>query len=411
MKHCTVSTVSASNPYFYQKPSIIKNGRIAGLDVVRSIAILAVVVSHSSEFLLRMANVPHFGNAIRGYVSFVQPLGPLGVELFFVLSGFLIGNILIKTFMNTGFSFSDVRTFWVRRWFRTLPLYWLILTTDIILYYALDLKSHELPKIFYYFFLQNLWRPHPRYFFGEAWSLSIEEWFYITLPIAMYISAHIFRPVNKKSFLLKVFTGYLSVFLLIRFINAFHPINGPDLDSGIRKVVLFRLDAVMYGVLFAYFNTYSRQSLDKIKNMLLLTGIAGTVIIYYLFLDTSINITASTQPAIRFAGDAFLYLLIPLFFSLCLPFANSISTISNKYLSRFFTHISKISYSMYLVHYSLVFIPFFNLMKATTPVATVAFYILYWFTVISLSSVLYKYFEYPVMRLRDKFAGRHESST
>ncbi len=383
--------------------------RIPGLDIVRSIAILAVVLAHSSEFLLRLANAPCIGNGIRGFVNFVSPLGSLGVELFFVLSGFLIGNILIKTFISSdSFSWQDVRGFWIRRWFRTLPLYWLILTVNIIMYRIMDLRSHEMNKALDYFFIQNLWYPHPIYFFGEAWSLSVEEWFYLTLPVAMYISALLFRPTDKKRFLLRVFTGYLVVFLIIRFVNAFHPINGPDQDSGIRKVVLFRLDAVMYGVLIAYFNYYSGATLSKLKNYLLAVGIAGIVLLTWLITNKDTSISDSQDHLVRFASDAFLYLLIPFFFSLCLPFFNGIRTIRNKYASGFFAHISKISYSMYLVHYSLAFIPFFAYMSPVSLHAAALYYLLYWAIIIMLSSALYKYFEYPVMKLRERFSAKEK---
>jgi len=328
--------------------------------------------------------------------------------LFFVLSGFLIGTILIKTFINSAFTIQDIRTFWIRRWFRTLPLYWLILTTDIILYAFIYRYGFEPYKLSYYLFLQNLWHPHPLYFFGEAWSLSVEEWFYITLPVVMYIAALLFRPINKKKFLLNVFVVYILVFILARFFNAFHPIYPPYQDSGIRKIVAFRLDAVMYGVLIAYFNTYYATALKKIKNYLLLISIAGIIFIFYLITDTSINITDATNHTIRFAGDAFLYLFIPLFFSLCLPFAYNIKTFKNKFASAFFGHISKISYSMYLVHYSLVYITFFTNVKPFSLHTTAAYYALYWTIVIVLSSLLYKYFESPVMKFRDRF-GRSKT--
>ena len=367
-----------------------------------------VVTAHSSEYLLRLITTDHSGIVIRNFLSCIQPFGPLGVELFFVLSGFLIGNILIRTFMDTPFSFTGVRNFWIRRWFRTLPLYSLILTVNIILY-AVILHEHPAAyKFSYYFFLQNLWYPHPLFFFGEAWSLSVEEWFYLTLPLVMYVSALIIKPINKRKFLFRVFISYLAVFLVARFVNAFHPINGPAQDTGIRKVVVFRLDAVMYGVLMAYFNNYSREILNRVKVYLLLTGLTGTLFIYCLLRNTSINITDSSNPVICFASDAFLYLFIPLFFSLCLPFANSIKTLHNKYFSRFFNHISKISYSMYLVHYSLIFILFFYKMEKVSRPATIAFYILYWIIVITLSSLLYKYFEHPVMKLRDRFTGKEQ---
>ena len=388
----------------------MESKRIPGLDIVRTIAILAVVTAHSSEYLLRLGTMPYAGAALRAFYDHVHYLyGLLGVELFFVLSGFLIGNILIKAFINSGaFSFRNVRNFWVRRWFRTLPLYWLILTVDIGLYSALKLHSHEMPKIFDYVFLQNLWYPHPMYFFGEAWSLSVEEWFYLTLPVFMYVCALLFKPVNKRKFLLNVFLCYLFVFLITRFINAFHPINGTDQDAGIRKVVVFRLDAVMYGVLISCFNYYYRTALNKLKNYLLATGLLGIVILSYLITDPGINLVNSANSSVRFVSDAFLYLLIPLCFSLCLPFANNIRAIRNKYISGFFTHISKISYSMYLVHYSLVFIPFFCYMKPVSLYAAALYYTLYWSIVIVLSSALYRYFEYPVMKLRDRFSSREK---
>ena len=310
--------------------------RIFGLDIVRSVAILTVVAAHSSGYLLRLGNAGPLGSVIRGFTACAYPLAAFGVELFFVLSGFLIGNILIREFIRSDtFSFRDVRSFWIRRWFRTLPLYWLILTADIILYHFLDLRSHEMNKALDYLFIQNLWYPHPIYFFGEAWSLSIEEWFYLTLPMAMYLCALILKPENKRRFLLRVFAGYLIVFVILRFINAFHPINGPDQDAGIRKVVAFRLDAVMYGVLIAYFNYYYATALNKLKNVLLAIGIAGIIFIAWLMTDSRINVTDSQNHIIRFASDAFLYLLIPLFCSLCLPFANNIRAINNRYVSVF----------------------------------------------------------------------------
>jgi peptidoglycan/LPS O-acetylase OafA/YrhL len=361
------------------------------------------VVSHSAPLLAPLANTRHFGKITSVFLTVTQPLGLLGVELFFVLSGFLIGNILIKTFVNSSdFSFGTVRNFWIRRWFRTLPNYWLILTVDIILYKVLNLTTLDAGKLLFYPFLQNLWYPQPLFFFGESWSLSIEEWFYLTLPIAMYMSYRIFSTINKKTFLLKVFSIYLLVFLLARFFNAFHPISGPDQDMGIRKVVVFRLDAVMYGVLFAYFNYYNSTLLNRIKYYLLAISAMGTIFIYYLMVNPRINICAPSNPALKFFSDAFLYLLIPLFLSFCLPFANGIKNMSGKYIGAVIQHVSKISYSMYLVHYSLIFAPLAYFLKVDSYSILVAVYVLYWVVVMVLSSLLYKYFEYPVMGLRDK---------
>jgi peptidoglycan/LPS O-acetylase OafA/YrhL len=370
-------------------------------------AILMVVVYHSSGALTPLIHVNHIGNAVNAVLGNISPLGIMGVELFFVLSGFLIGGILIRTFMEKdNFSFGDVRTFWVRRWFRTLPNYWLILTVNILFYSAIKLTQLDAGKLLYYPFLQNLWYPHPLYFFGEAWSLSIEEWFYLTLPVALLFSWLVFKPKNKQRFLFNVFASYLLVFVFIRFFNAFHPLNGPDQDTGIRKVVLFRLDAVTYGVIFAWFSYFRGAAINKIRYILLAIGICGSLAIYYMINSPSINICNPSNPTLKFLSDAFLYMAIPLFFSFLLPCANSIKNISNRFCSATIIHISKISYSMYLGHYSLLFIPFFYYNQVTTPVAAVVVFIIYWILVIGLSSVIFRYFENPVMRLRERFSGK-----
>jgi peptidoglycan/LPS O-acetylase OafA/YrhL len=328
-----------------------------------------------------------------------------------VLSGFLIGGILIRDFMNAeSFSFASVKRFWIRRWFRTLPNYWLILTINIILYKIMKFGGFEPYKFLFYLFFQNLWYPHPPFFFGEAWSLSVEEWFYLTLPLVM-LSALLLPVKNKKRFLLSIFSGYLLTFIVIRVINALHPINGPDLDTGIRKVVVFRLDALMYGVLFAYANYFYSRALDRLRAGLLVCSIFGVTILYGIIRYGEGTILSSAVPILKFSSDAFFYLLAPLFFSLCLPFANSIRSLRNQSLSRVVVYTSKISYSIYLVHYSLVFIPFFSFLKLTSRMEVAGMYMLYLAIIIILSGLLYRYFEHPVMALRDKMQPKPEGAS
>ena len=80
--------------------------RIYGLDILRSIAILSVLGTHSGWLL------PDFIN------KYIQRFSLDGVSLFFVLSGFLIGHILLKKLNETDFNLHQLFNFWLRRWFR-----------------------------------------------------------------------------------------------------------------------------------------------------------------------------------------------------------------------------------------------------------------------------------------------------
>ena len=100
---------------------------------------------------------------------FANVTATLGVEIFFVLSGFLVGGILFEQVMSGASWHSLLPTFWVRRWIRTLPSYYLFLGLNILIY-----QRSGLPPLAPYFaFLQNFVHPIPS-FFSDSWSLAIE---------------------------------------------------------------------------------------------------------------------------------------------------------------------------------------------------------------------------------------------
>jgi peptidoglycan/LPS O-acetylase OafA/YrhL len=163
-------------------------GRIPELDGVRGLAILLVLVYH------------YFNNTVQGlaagswqaYLFTTLHLSWSGVDLFFVLSGFLIGGILY----DAKDSRSYYRTFYGRRFYRILPLYFIWLALFIAgLYFTgpnrtgplRELFNRELPLWSYPVFLQNFgmaWRStFGPLWIGVTWSLAIEEQFYLLLPM------------------------------------------------------------------------------------------------------------------------------------------------------------------------------------------------------------------------------------
>ncbi|MGZ6469403.1 MAG: acyltransferase family protein, partial [Bdellovibrionota bacterium] len=140
--------------------------RNTGLDLLRTSAILLVLALHASQLA---PGRPW----LLGYVS---AFGWAGVDIFFVLSGFLIANQFFSGKKES--SSSSVRGFYVKRWLRTLPLYFFVLTFYVIIKPHLGFPFQGKPW-HYAFFLQNYTGVKD---FVPSWSLCIEEQFYLLFP-------------------------------------------------------------------------------------------------------------------------------------------------------------------------------------------------------------------------------------
>ncbi len=354
------------------------NSRIYGLDVFRAVAILLVLLAH--------------GKGLSGAVFSFLPEIPLidGVELFFVLSGFLIGGILISTIeKNQKFDFKSLFVFWKRRWFRTLPTYYLVLIFNIILTKT-GLISGDIHQFNYRFFIfcQNFSSSFYE-FFWESWSLSVEEWFYISLPLLILVLSRILS-IKKTIFVA------ISILLLLPLL---YRISISDLKVDqfwwgveFRKVVLTRLDAINYGVLAAYCKFYYPTFWFKCRKWAFVLGL----ILLYITILLPIDYNSVFFKTIYFNMFAIGAMLL-------LPLADSIKTYKNRHIGNFFTFFSKISYSLYLINLGIVITLITTNFKLHTNLQHVIAYGSYWVIVIVLAWIIYTYFENPIMKLRDKF--------
>jgi len=186
--------------------------RIAPIDGIRGIAILMVVCGHLffdpfEKEILKLS--PILSNITKCY--------PWGVHLFFVVSGFLIGGILIRNKR----SFCFIKSFYMRRIIRIWPLYYFLIIFVVGGLYYVGNKQVPADKMTpfwpYLVFLQNYWK-HTQYYHlieaGVTWSLAIEEQFYLLAPL--FLIGASFKKI--KYFVL----GSMLISFLLRIIENLH---------------------------------------------------------------------------------------------------------------------------------------------------------------------------------------------
>jgi peptidoglycan/LPS O-acetylase OafA/YrhL len=379
-----LSTEKMNKIYEIFKLEIDPN-RIFGLDILRALAIMFVVIEHGSFSL------PATLRSFNRYLYFD------GVSIFFVLSGFLIGGILIKLIQRNGLNISILKDFWVRRWFRTLPNYFLILSILCILHSLFD-KEFVLSSVYRFFiFSQNLFSTHP-YFFNEAWSLSVEEWFYLILPILIITFFACNRSYKRSIFYVSIMVIILVIsFRYYRFLTISINSNS-EWDRIFRKQVSTRLDSLMFGVIGAYINYYYHKLWIKYKIQLLFLGILLFLVSKFI-LPNFIAINGIYRCVFSFT-------LISIATLFLLPYLSQLRSGKGIWYKPV-TWISLISYSMYLLNYSIVYkwiinkIPW-NEFIINRYLIVITKYGSYWVLVIGLSILIYKYFEIPMTSLREK---------
>lgn len=357
--------------------------RIVGLDILRSVAILIVVYAHGVHL------IPYsFRNVYQKFTLRID-----GVSIFFVLSGFLIGGILLRSINNSSFKIKDLINFWIRRWFRTLPNYFFVLITLLIGYIVFD-KSLVGFSYKYFLFIQNLDSPHPL-FFPELWSLCVEEWFYLLFPISCFL---LFKILRNKNYSLLYSTIIFLIFpLILRILYYHNHIENIDFDEDLRKVVLYRLDSLMFGVFGAYISTTKHRSWIKYKFLSLFLGLVLIVLIRFKFFHLF-----GVYPPIIFNLESIAVFLL-------LPFLSELKTTKVKIIDSFFIFISIISYSMYLLNHTPVLwniLPFTDNIIAIKELPLEKTYLintfLFWFYTIFGSFLLYNLFEIRMTKLRER---------
>jgi peptidoglycan/LPS O-acetylase OafA/YrhL len=217
-----------------QEASATPAKRITELDGVRGLAIALVVVYHYANFAIP-------GNKVLYYVFLPTQLMWSGVDLFFVLSGLLIGGILIDHRESRGY----YSVFYARRVHRIFPIYYLMIALLVVGVWAFPrspLFQGSMPLWTYPLYAQNLMGDFTRapVWIGVAWSLAVEEQFYLVFPL-------IVKLFSRKALLILMGSCVFAAPLL----RAILVLSGWGFEQ-ISPLLPCRVDALALGVIAAF---------------------------------------------------------------------------------------------------------------------------------------------------------------
>ncbi|MGF6769070.1 peptidoglycan/LPS O-acetylase OafA/YrhL [Paraburkholderia sp. GAS199] len=291
-------------------------GRAIELDFVRGIAIIMVMgfhfhAVHTGNFLIQIIEYP------------LKNFGREGVNLFFTLSGFLVGGLLLRQYAETGHV--DARRFIIRRIFRIWPAYYVLIVFHVLA------GRHPWNT----FLFQNL--VHLQNYLGtsitQTWSLAVEEHFYLVLPALLLLFA-------RWRFGVWTIVGVLSgICVVVLTARCFAVANG-DLQ-GAFAYTQYRIDSLLVGVILSAIywmkpGVYQRFA----KNRLLLIGIVAVLCAWLVLATKNIPLDESIGYTIQAIGFAGLIVLV----------LEHSGSLRNSFLYRGVAWVGLYSYGIYLWH-------------------------------------------------------------
>ena len=341
---------------------------IPQLDVLRGLAVLDVMLYHAADI------VPYL------HLRSVFYLGYTGVDLFFVLSGFLITGILVTTKDNRGY----FRNFYARRTLRIWPLYYALLLFTFAVLPAI--QPHLKASIFglsrpwqsFPFFLQNLMLNHEAFdTVRVTWSLAIEEQFYLVWPVIVWlVPSRMLKPLALSALLVSVLLRWSVQMGLVA------PVN-------IYTNTLTRLDGLGLGAFLALWIPEAESHRVKWVGIGLI----------------AVALPITTAMGWSNSGHWSFFALVSICFAGLLCVAVHIPQLANR---EFLKYTGKISYALYLVH-----VPLFDLAGSTrfrrflvpnSPIASdIVLLIVSFALCYTLAAASWHFFESKFLSLKSKF--------
>jgi len=366
---------------------------IPGLDGVRAVAFLIVFFFHTRNL----------------------PFGWLGVQLFFVLSGFLITDILLRMKEKLPRREYFIK-FYGRRFLRIFPLYYFylaLLAVLILLVPALGLKglNAELSHKFwnqivvgalyiYDFFHASAFFERSR-FFVHLWSLSVEEQFYLIWPLLIFLTP---REKFKRLALTSIGLGFffrLIITLIYR--SNLLPHLLPDPQQAVNVLPFSHLDAFAFGAYISRFEI-PRPRL-QLAALLILIPALGLLSDFIAKGAWSFASLGYDLPMTGFYKEVWAYSLWNYLFAVFIY-----SVAKTNFLTRLLElapmrYLGKISYGLYVYHYGIIALlaALFKTYGLSVSLRSAEFFLASFSLTVSLASLSYHVLEKPLINLKDKF--------
>lgn len=315
------------------------NKKIFGLDFLRAIAIILVFLWHYRRY------------GCPDWLTGIAKFGWTGVDLFFVLSGYLIGGQLFSKIANN--QPISAYEFYFKRFFRIIPAYIVVL----ILYYSIpsfNEKDAMSPLWKFLTFTMNFGLDYQNAgAFSHAWSLCIEEQFYLILPILIIFLTKI-KAENKAVLILLGLFAFGIIVRIYSWQTFVSPIyedkeNMALIGNTFSKYVYYptynRLDGLLVGVAIALIFSFRPKTRDWLMNK-------GN----YLFGLGIIILTATyfiCQNQFAFHTAILSYPLVSIGYGFLVIAVLSTTCFINKFNFKIFSFLATISYSVYLTHKQL----------------------------------------------------------
>lgn len=308
--------------------------KLYGLDHLRALAITLVFFGHfpSDKF-------PDKVLAIKNW-------GWIGVDLFFVLSGFLIARQLFREIKDR--NKISLKTFFIKRFFRIIPVY-LVVLTIYFLVPAFREREALAPLWKFLTFTQNIGLdPSVNGTFSHAWSLCVEEQFYLVFPLIILAVIYL-KAAKNAAWLIMLFFAATCLLRLFVWNHTIQPLIAEENEAYYIKWIMWiyyptytRLDGLLTGISIAGIVTFYPGLANRIMksgNITLLLGVILLCCSYFVSYDRS-----------GFTANIFGLPLISIAFGLIVLAAISPSCILYKVRLHFTTWIATLSYAVYLVH-------------------------------------------------------------